>query len=114
MRAYILALILGIATLGWVGFTPSQAEAREWHGHDTDAARWGGWRGGWHGGYRGWGGWHGYRGWGSHYYYPSYGYGYYGWPAYGYSSYGSYYYPGYSSYYYSPYYSPGVTFYWGW
>jgi hypothetical protein len=122
MRALVLSLVLGVATLGFMALTPSQAPAQEWHGnHDTYAVRWGGWRGGWGGWRGGWGGlrggtyWRGgWGGWGG--YYPSYGYGYY--PYYGsyyYPGYSSYYsYPGYSSYYYSPYYySPGVS-YWGW
>ena len=114
MRALILALVIGVMSLGSLTVTPASASAQEWRGDgDTVAVRWRGWS-------------H-YRHWGSRYYYPSYGYwgGAYYSPSYYYApSYytPSYYYgPGYSSYYYSPYvvptyryYRPGVSVFVGW
>jgi hypothetical protein len=102
MRALILSLAIGLASLGLTALTPSPAQADHWHG---------GWYGGyyparyWHGGshYRGWHGWSHYRG-GS---YPAYR-----WP--GWSHYRGGYWPGYASYYWSPgYYNPGYTFSYG-
>jgi hypothetical protein len=105
MRAYLLALILGLTCLGGLALTPSSAAAHEWQSRgDTYAAHWRG---------------------GSHYYNPYYGGGNYYQPNYGgyYTpSYGGYSpgyysnpYSGYQNYYapVSPYYSPGVRLYIG-
>jgi hypothetical protein len=97
MRAFILALVLAVTSLGAVAVTPSAVQAAEWrgYGNDTYAVAW---RGG------------PFRHWGSHWR------GYYG-PGYGYSYYPGYYYPGYNYYpgYYYPryYYSPPVVPYYG-
>jgi hypothetical protein len=93
MRAFILSVLLGLATLGGIATT---AEARPWHGGNGYYGR------GYYSPYNGYyGGYYGNR-----YYYPGYSSYYYYSP--GYNSYyydpddGSYYYyPGYSSYYYS-------------
>ncbi len=77
MRALFLGLVLGVAPLGFMAFTPSMAEAHGAGGWHRGYAGYGGYRG-WHGGshYHQWyGGSHYYPRWwgGSHYYYPSYG-----------------------------------------
>jgi hypothetical protein len=120
MRALILALVMGLMSLGSLALTPTNADAREWRtSADTVAvARW---RGGsfyrWRGGSRYY--YPGFRNWGGGYYAPSYGYSSYVYPSY------DYYDPGFS-YYYSPaypsvvvpsyryYYRPGVRGFVGW
>ena len=103
MRAFLLALVIGVTSLGGLALTPSHADAHEWQsGDDTIAVRW-------HGG-------HYHHGWygGSHYYTPYYGGGYY-YPSYYYNpGYNYYYSPGYSNYYspgYSNYYVPAYRYY---
>jgi hypothetical protein len=105
MRALILALTLGLMSLGTLALTPSRTQAQELRPmvtQDTAAVRW----------YRdGWGRWHArpfYRG-------PAYWSGY---PVYGYYSPSYYsYYPGFSPYVtwpgYSAYYPPPTTPYYG-
>src|SRR5438105_7635300 len=103
MRALFLSLVLGIASLGWIAVTPTQAEARHWRGYYGGYPAYYGWRGG----YRGWYGGSHYRYWrGGSYYYPAYRYSWY--PRYYYGSS----YPAYSTYYFSSpadydYYYPG-------
>ena len=119
MRAFVLALVMGVMSLGSLALTPTNADAREWRtSADTIAvARW---RGGsyyrWRGGTRYY--YPSYRYWGDSYYVPSYGYSPYVYPSYDFT-------PGYN-YYYSPaypdvvvpsyryYYRPGVRVYVGW
>ena len=125
MRAFILALVVGITSLGSLAVAPPTVKAREWQaGGDTVAVSWRGgshWRGGWGGGAY----WRG----GSRFNYPYYG-SYYA-PSYYYSPYDNYYSPGYNNYFspgYNNYYSPGYNYvvpgyryyrprlqvYWGW
>jgi hypothetical protein len=113
MRAYLLALILGIMSLSGLALAPSYAEAHEWRsGGDAYGAHWrgGSHYGGWQGGYNGWRG-------GSHYYQPYYSGNQpsYGYPSYYNQEYYNDYYQGYNCF--SPgypsyrYYRPGVQFY---
>jgi hypothetical protein len=104
MRAVVLSLVLGLATLGTLVATPSQATARDWHGRNWQSYYAGPryWYGGTH--WRGGSHWRG----ASRYVYPGYGYYYPGFTSvYSYSP--GYYYPSYyptyryrSYYYYSP------------
>ena len=116
MRATFLAVVLGLASLTWVGITPSQVQAQPdagLHRADTTRVAWHRgthWRGGWYGWHRGsfYRPWVGY--WGGYYtpyynsfYYPTYSNFYY--PAYSsfyYPTYRSYYYPGYATFYAGP------------
>ncbi len=95
MRAFLLALVIGVTSLGGLALAPSHADAHEWQSNDdTIAVRWRGWS-------------H-YRNFGGSYYYTPYYWGGYSYPSY-YSTPSYYYSPGYD--YYSPgynyYYSPG-------
>jgi hypothetical protein len=98
MRALVLSLLLGIATLGVTVATPAEAQARPWRWHGR----------GWYSGYYAPSYWYGGTHWrgASHWVYPGYAW----YPGYSYSYW---YAPGYTSWYYpiyryrAFYYSPG-------